>query len=179
MPTSEKTKNFSLHVGLMERLEEELERYQIRHKEFNISLGSFINMLIKRELDREKFLEKFAPHYSVVGVQDDVLHVKDARKNRTFQIQRHKDRLRCIEDNSVNCDHVMYALAQGVDVVKLFTDIGDELAKNLTKANGRRSLQRMARIISFAVPALVVISAEITAVSFHGLGVICNSISCL
>jgi hypothetical protein len=179
MPTSEKTKNFSLHVGLMERLEEELERYQIRHKEFNIPLGSFINMLIKRELDREKFLEKFAPHYSVVGVQDDVLHVKDARKNRTFQIQRHRNRLRCIEDNSVNCEHVMYALAQGVDVVKLFTDIEDEFAKNLTKVNGRRNLQRISRLVSFAVPALVVISAEISVMSFHGLGVVCNSVFCL
>ena len=179
MPTSEKTKNFSLHVGLIERLEEGLERYQIMHKEFNISLGSFINMLIKRELDREKFLEEFSPGFSVVGVRDDVLHLRDARKNRTFQIQRHKDRLRCVEDNSVNCEHVMYTLAQGVDVVKLFTDIEAEFAKNLIKANGRRNHRKMARIISFAVPALAVISAEITAVSFHGLGVICNSISCL
>lgn len=94
-------------------LKELEERYESEKKvRPNLSFASFISESALIELERKNMLRE-AQFISVVGFNDNMLTLKDARKNnRFFEVQIRNRKLRCItDDNSPDCAHVGFALA--------------------------------------------------------------------
>lgn len=89
------------------------QTYEIeKAKKPNLSFASFISESALMELERKNMLKE-GQFISVVGLNDDILTLKDARKSgRFFEVRIKNRKLHCITDeNSQDCAHVGFALA--------------------------------------------------------------------
>ena len=68
-------------------------------------------MLLEESLRRQEFRIHYAPAYRVVGLVENVLHIRNHENNSIYQIVRRGNDLYCMEDNSMNCRHVMFAVS--------------------------------------------------------------------
>lgn len=113
MPSSKKTKNITMRVSLVPRLEkrhsEELKKRPTQTKE---DLGAFVNDLLTDVLDKDDFLRIYAPAISYNNVYDNILYLKDSRiKNKEIEVYLNKGELWCDHDKSSCCEHIRYAFA--------------------------------------------------------------------
>lgn len=94
----------------LRRLEERYEHERVNRP--TLKFASFIAESALMELDRKNILKE-AQYISLVGINDDMVILKDARKNgRFFEVQIRGKKLACItEDNDEECIHVGFALA--------------------------------------------------------------------
>ena len=130
------SKTFQLHRHLAARLDKHFEIYKKEQRFYGrrVTLSSYVNNLISAALDREVVLSKYAPAFKVVGVLDHTLHIRDTNSQRTYSIQRLDHQLRCVEDSSHNCSHVMFAIATDA-IAMLFKD-GENDADDMPSIEG-------------------------------------------
>jgi len=103
-------KTVTMSGKMLKQLEAKYEEEKVRRP--NLSFAAFVSESALMELERKNILKE-AQFISVVGFNDDILTLKDARKNnRFFEVQIKGRKLRCITDNnSSDCAHVGFALA--------------------------------------------------------------------
>jgi len=76
-----------------------------------LSFAAFISESALMELERKDMLRE-GQFISVVGFNDSILTLKDARKsNKFFEVQIKEKKLKCITDDDLECIHVGFALA--------------------------------------------------------------------
>lgn len=152
MPSSEKTRNITIHVDLIDRIDTHHIDYQIKNKDA-IRFSTYVNKLIEQALDREEFLARTAPNMTFVGVIEDVMHIRDEKKNRTFQVKKQGRRVKCLEDDDSCCDHAIYAMCSP-EVTKLFKDMEDEVGKKIMQGRGKEvRINRVMKLASFVFAA--------------------------
>jgi hypothetical protein len=77
----------------------------------NLSFATFISESALIELERRKILKE-ARFISLVGFGDDVVILKDVRKDgRLIEVQIRNRNLKCISEDKFDCIHVGFALA--------------------------------------------------------------------
>ncbi len=77
----------------------------------NLSFASFIAESALLELERRNIMRE-AQFISLIGFQDDIVTLKDARKTEKFiEVQIRNKKLKCLTDNEFNCIHVGFVLA--------------------------------------------------------------------
>lgn len=103
-------KTVTMSGEALRQLEKKYEEEKKRRP--SLSFASFISESALMELERKNMLSE-AQFISVVGFNDDILTLKDARKNsKFFEVQIRERKLRCITDkNSPDCAHVGFAYA--------------------------------------------------------------------
>jgi hypothetical protein len=111
MPSSKKARTLTLRVDLIPRLRAKWEVTKTRDPKTNQEFGGFVNDLLNDILDKDEFLQRYAPMLSLEGYSYNCLYIKDARRRVTAEIYRHDNKIKCTLDNSFDCEHVHFALA--------------------------------------------------------------------
>lgn len=71
----------------------------------------YINTVLMEAIERDRFLQSYAPSLSKIGYEDNILFIRDAKKNKTAEIYLRDKALYCNVCEERNCVHVRYALA--------------------------------------------------------------------
>ena len=79
----------------------------------------YINSILREALERDRFLQVFAPSLTKVGYEGNVLFVKDSKMGKTSEIYLREQTLYCSVCDSKDCIHIHYAIALP-ETAKLF-----------------------------------------------------------
>lgn len=71
----------------------------------------YINTVLMEAIERDKFLQSYAPSLSRIGYEDNILFIRDARKDKTAEIYLRDRALYCNVCDEKDCVHIHYALA--------------------------------------------------------------------
>jgi len=71
----------------------------------------YINTVLTEAIERDKFLQTYAPFLSKIGFEDNILFVKDSKLGKTAEVYLRDRTLYCNVCNSKDCLHIHYALA--------------------------------------------------------------------
>jgi hypothetical protein len=83
------------------------------------SAKDYINTVLMEAIERDKFLQSYAPSLSKVGYEDDILFIRDSKLGKTAEICLRDRSLYCNVCESKDCVHIHYALALP-EVAKLY-----------------------------------------------------------
>lgn len=121
--------NGSLRDSLVKRGGKEVVTVEIFRETYDVmksiaerkrwNTKDYINTILKEALEREKFLQAYAPYLSKVGYEDNVLFIKDSKIERTSEVYLRDRTLYCNICESKDCTHIHYALALP-EVAKLY-----------------------------------------------------------
>jgi hypothetical protein len=79
----------------------------------------YINSVLSEALERDKFLQTYAPYLSKVAFQENILFIRDAKKNKTAEVFLKDRALYCGLCESKDCVHIHYAFVLP-EVAKMF-----------------------------------------------------------
>lgn len=71
----------------------------------------YINLVLKEAIERDEFLQVFAPSLLKVGYEGNVLFIKDSKLGKTAEVYLKDQTLYCNICNSRDCNHIHFALA--------------------------------------------------------------------
>jgi hypothetical protein len=83
------------------------------------SAKDYINTVLMEAIERDKFLQSYAPSLSKVGYKDDILFIRDIKLGKTAEIYLRDRSLYCNVCECKDCVHIHYALALP-EVAKLY-----------------------------------------------------------
>lgn len=117
MPLSKGYKNIPLRPIIVDIVEKKWKKdYKKNPNKINPTLSGYINELLIEIMEKQEFLEKFAPNLSVVGylenritLQD--LSIKNKDKVKYIDLIVENNMLRCMEDDVDDCIHCFFAWA--------------------------------------------------------------------
>jgi len=101
-------------VNITLQLVDRLKEYQKTHKYQTENFTKFVNDLLTDVIDKDELLKKIAPTLSIIGYDNDVLYLKDAKANngRFAEIRLKNGKLYCNLDGTDDyCIHIRYAFA--------------------------------------------------------------------
>jgi hypothetical protein len=79
----------------------------------------YINSVLKDAIERDKFLQAYAPFLIKVGYEGNILFIRDSKIGKTAEIFLREQVLYCNLCESKDCIHIHYALALP-EVAKLY-----------------------------------------------------------
>lgn len=79
----------------------------------------YINIILSEAIEHDKFLQTYAPFLSKVGYEENILFIKDSKKNKTAEVYLRDRALFCNLCEEKDCVHIHYALALP-EVAKLY-----------------------------------------------------------
>jgi hypothetical protein len=79
----------------------------------------YINSILAEAIERDRFLQTYAPSLSKVGYQDNILFIRDAKAGKTADVFLKDKVLYCGLCESKDCIHIHYAFALP-EVAKMF-----------------------------------------------------------
>lgn len=71
----------------------------------------YINSVLAEAIERDKFLQTYAPNLSKVGYQDNILFIRDAKAGKMAEVYLKDKALYCGLCESKGCIHIHYAFA--------------------------------------------------------------------
>jgi hypothetical protein len=83
------------------------------------SAKEYINTVLMQAIERDRFLQSYAPSLSKVGSEDDILFIRDIKLGKTAEIYLRDRSLYCNVCDTKDCVHIHYALALP-EVAKLY-----------------------------------------------------------
>ncbi len=95
--------NVAIYDNIYEAVKEKAER---KH----IPIIKFVNDILKSVLEKEEFIEKYAPYLSVYGYNQNRITLNDTKEKDVKSIDVIVDdgQLRCLEDDRTDCVHCHY-----------------------------------------------------------------------
>ncbi len=69
-----------------------------------------INSVLKEAIDRERFLQAYAPYLLKAGCEESVLFIKDSKLGKTAEVYLRVQMLHCNICESRGCSHIHYVL---------------------------------------------------------------------
>jgi hypothetical protein len=79
----------------------------------------YINSVLKESIDRDLFLQAYAPFLLKVGYESNILFIKDSKIGKTAEIYLRGQVLYCNLCESKDCIHIHYSLALP-EIAKLY-----------------------------------------------------------
>ncbi len=101
-------KTVTLSGKILKELEKEFEK-EVK-KRPSLSFAGFISEYAMMELERKKIITQAAP-ISLIGFHEDKVILKDSRKDIFVEVQIKDKKMKCLEDDDIDCIHVGFALA--------------------------------------------------------------------
>ncbi|MEW6605441.1 MAG: hypothetical protein AB1351_12245 [Thermoproteota archaeon] len=108
---SKKAKQITLRVDLVEPLIRKWEKEKKYRSDVNQKFSGYVNDILGDILEKDEFLQKYAPMLSLEGYSYNCLYIKDEKRHATAEIYRHDNQIKCALDDSFECEHVHFALA--------------------------------------------------------------------
>jgi hypothetical protein len=71
----------------------------------------YINTILLEAIERDRFLQTYAPFLAKVGYQDNILFIRDAKQGKTAEVFLKDRALYCGLCESKDCMHIHYAFA--------------------------------------------------------------------
>jgi len=71
----------------------------------------YINTVLVEAIERDKFLQTYAPFLSKIGFEENILFVRDSKLGKTAEVYLRDRTLYCNVCDSKDCPHIHYALA--------------------------------------------------------------------
>lgn len=71
----------------------------------------YINTVLTEAIERDKFLQTYAPFLSKIGFEENILFVRDSKLGKTAEVYLRDRTLYCNVCDSKDCLHIHYALA--------------------------------------------------------------------
>ncbi|MGI0025261.1 MAG: hypothetical protein ACREA4_08975 [Nitrososphaera sp.] len=75
------------------------------------NMKDYINSVLREVIERNRFLQAYAPYLLKVGCEGNILFIKDSKLGKTSEIQLRDRTLFCNICESKDCTHIHYALA--------------------------------------------------------------------
>lgn len=79
----------------------------------------YINIVLMEVIERDKFLQSYAPSLSKIGFENNIIFIRDAKLSKTAEIYLRDRALYCNVCESKDCVHIHYSLALP-EVAKMF-----------------------------------------------------------
>lgn len=111
MPITKGDKQVVIHRDLVARLQSKWEERKVRLPQTNKTFNGFVNELLSDVIEKDEFLQKYAPTLSLEGHSYNVLFIRDAKRKALAEIYRHDSKIKCALCNTFDCEHVHFALA--------------------------------------------------------------------
>ena len=111
MPSTKGVKQIVIHRELVAQLQSKWEERRVRLPQTNKTFNGFVNELLSDFIDKDQFLQQYAPALSLEGHSYNVLFIRDAKRQALAEIYRHDKRIKCTLCNKFDCEHVHFALA--------------------------------------------------------------------
>jgi hypothetical protein len=83
------------------------------------SAKDYINTVLMEAIERDRFLQSYAPSLTKIGYEDDILFIRDIKLGKTAEIYIRDRSLYCNVCQCKDCVHIHYALALP-EVAKLY-----------------------------------------------------------
>lgn len=114
MPLGQGYRNVPLRRNLVSYLMDKWTDKKERDPErTNKEFGGYINDLLDKLIQKDKYVLQEYPTMSVFGVQDDVMYIQDTRiVGRFVDIRIKNGKLYCDYDKDDCCDHIFFANTQ-------------------------------------------------------------------
>jgi len=103
MPRDDHRKNLSVHTEIYDKVKDRFES-----EGSNQSFTKWISEYLLMNLEKDEFLTQYAPFVSKIGIQGNVLTLKDSKKNKYVEIRMVNGRLQSDNDDPI---YLQYALA--------------------------------------------------------------------
>ena len=78
-----------------------------------------INTVLVEAIERDRFLQSYAPYLSKIGFESNVLFIRDSKLGKTAEVYLRDRALYCNVCGSKDCAHIHYSLALP-EVAKLY-----------------------------------------------------------
>lgn len=101
----------SLRTAILDRLQQKWGREKQYRSDINEKFNGFVNDLLTDVLDKDEFLQRYAPMLSLEGYSYNCLYIKDEKRQATAEIYRYDNKIKCTLCDSFDCEHVHFALA--------------------------------------------------------------------
>jgi hypothetical protein len=88
-------------------------------KKMHWNTKEYINSVLVDAIERDKFLQSYAPYLSKIGYQDNILFIRDAKASKTAEVFLKDRTLYCGLCESKDCSHIHYAFVLP-EVSKMF-----------------------------------------------------------
>jgi len=72
------------------------------------SVRKYVNEILMMNIERDEFLKSYAPYISKIGIQDNVLYLKDSKNNTVVEIRLVNGQLQSNHDDPI---YLQYAMA--------------------------------------------------------------------
>jgi hypothetical protein len=95
----------------------EIMKSEAERKRWNTK--DYINSVLKEAIERDKFLQAYAPYLLKVGYEGNILFIKDSKLRKTAEIHLRDRTLYCNICESKDCMHIHFSLALP-EAAKLF-----------------------------------------------------------
>jgi hypothetical protein len=106
-------------VITVEIFKDTYDRMKASAEKMRWNTKEYINSVLSESIERDRFLQSYAPFLSKVGYQDNILFIRDAKLAKTAEIYLKDRALYCGLCESKDCMHIHYAFALP-EVVKMF-----------------------------------------------------------
>lgn len=111
MPLTKGDKQIQIHRDLVERLTSKWEERKAKLPQTNKTFNGFVNELLSDFIEKDNFLQRYAPALSLESHSFNVLFVRDSKRRALAEIYRHDKKIKCALCNKFDCEHVQFALA--------------------------------------------------------------------
>jgi hypothetical protein len=106
-------------VITVEIFKETYDAMKARAEKKRWNTKDYINTVLVESIERDRFLQSYAPSLSKIGYEGNILFIRDAKRNKTAEIYLRDRALYCNLCDEKDCVHIHYALALP-EAAKLF-----------------------------------------------------------
>lgn len=111
MPLTKGDKQIQIHRDLVVRLKSKWEERRAKLPQTNKTFNGFVNELLSDFIEKDNFLQQYAPALSLESHSYNVLFIRDSKRRALAEVYRHDKKIKCGLCNKFDCEHVHFALA--------------------------------------------------------------------
>lgn len=111
MPLTKGDKQVQIHRDLVEKLKSKWEDRKKKLPQTNKTFNGFVNEVLSDFIEKDDFLQRYAPALSLESHSFNVLFIRDSRRQALAEIYRYDKKIKCALCNKFDCEHVHFALA--------------------------------------------------------------------
>jgi len=112
MPLAKGAQNITIRAEVITKIKKKfIEKQQRNVLDESKKIGSFVNDLLIEVLEKDEFLSIMMPYYSLIGIQDNILFIKDEKSKKIAEVYLKDLTLYCELDESQDCEHIHFAYA--------------------------------------------------------------------
>lgn len=111
MPLAKGSKNGTIRVGLLPKLEKKHKEQLLIRPTTEKTLIGYVNELIASVLKKDEFLKIYFPGISAIGILDNKLYLRDKELDKSICVFPRNGKLYCDTDHTFECKHINYIFA--------------------------------------------------------------------